>query len=213
MRPTLLALCALVSLSLVGCFGSSTPLVTSVAAFRVSALPSIVAQKIDAPLYIVATPSDFPDKYRVEGLEIAVFSIPPVDLTETRAFVTQHLSAALGSYFNSVVVVDDEAKLPAAPHVRCQIKLGKIEYDRRVTMGHNGQRNELYAAMEWAAAIRRHDAQSFVFSFAERTTSSKQMTGFSDTSQWQDLFNEALRHLLSEYNKQSIQQKLMLPGQ
>jgi hypothetical protein len=206
MKLTVIAL-SLVLVS--GCFGSSKPLVRSVAEFKITPLPTMVAKKIDTPLYLVASPSDFPDRVHIDGMQIAVFTVPPVDLSDVRAFVTKHLRDALGAYFTTVNVVDSEAQLPKTPHLSAQLKLTKLEYDRRVSTGDHGQRNDLFGAMEWAFGLRSADASEFVFTFSERTTSAKGMTSFGDSDEWQDTFNEALRHLLAAYDQRGVQSKLL----
>jgi hypothetical protein len=178
--------------------------------YHVQPLPTMVATKIALPLYLVVGPGDIADSAHVSGEKIAIFTIPDVDLKYVRTFATRDLKNALELYFSQVHVVYDEALVPKnALHVRAQAKISKIEYDRRVTQGAQGQQNELFAAVEWAFGLKLSDQPDFLFNFAERSTSSVQMKSFSDTAHWESAFQEALRHMLAEYTKHGIHQKLL----
>ena len=184
----------------VGC-GTSGPLRTSANDFKLTTLPAMVGQKVTLPLYLVAPPADVPDHVHIAGMNIFIFKIPDVELSDVRTFVTRDLKQALERYFSTVQVVDSEAKLPATPHVRGDIKLSSLTYDRRVSAGEHGQRNELYGALEWGFGLRVSGETEFVYTFAERTTSLSGMKGFTDDSTWQDTFQQALHHLLADYAK------------
>jgi hypothetical protein len=165
-------------------------------------LPTMVGQKVTLPLYLVAPAADVPDRVHVTGMEIAIFTVPDVDVTEIRTFVTRDLKRAFEAYFETVHVVDSEAQLPATPHVRGNVKLSSLRYDRRVSAGHDGgQHNEIFGALEWGFGLRVAGDNEFVYSFAERTSSKDGMKGFGDTSEITDTFQQALQHLLADYAK------------
>lgn len=191
----------------VGC-GTSGSLQTSAAQFQLTALPTMVAQKLKLPLYLVAPPGAVPDRLHVEGTTIFIFHVPSVEIAEVRTFVTRDLKQAFESYFSTVQVVDSESKLPATPHVRADIKLASLAYDRRVSAGEHGQHNEMYGALEWGFGLRVSGQPEFIYSFAERTTSGTQMKSFGDTSELEDTFRQALRHLLADFANKDVARKL-----
>lgn len=197
---------------LAGC-GTSQPLTASVAQFELKPLPALVARKVELPLFLVVGKDDVADSVHVDGMTIAIFTIPPVDLHDVRTFATRDIKKAFEPYFSTVHVVYDEALLPKTPHIRGQIKLTRLEYERRVSAGDHGQKNEMFAALEWAFGLKASVQPDYIFHFAERTVSSGQMTWFDDTRPWQSTFQEALRHMLAEYDKSGAQQKLIALAQ
>jgi hypothetical protein len=203
MRISTLLLLAVVA----GC-GTSGPLTASVAQFELKPLPAMVAKKVALPLYLVVGKDDVPEDVHVAGTTIAIFTIPDVDLKNVRTFATRDVKRAFEPYFSTVNVVYDEAQLPKTPYVRGQIKITKIEYEHRVSVGDHGQKHELFGALEWAFGLRASGADDFAFHFAERTISTDQMKSFGDTTEWQSLFQDALRKLVAEYDKSGAQGKL-----
>ena len=208
-RMKTMLLLALVAVAAPGC-GTSGPLAASARDFVIHPLPTMVAQKVPLPLYVVAPPADVPDQFHVDGMRIAIFSVPAVDVRDVRVFVTRDLAAALAPYFASVHVVDGEDKLPKTPHVRADVKLASLTYDRRVSSGDQGmQKNELFGALEWAFGVRASGGNDFAYSFSERTFSRTEMKGFGDTSEFADTFEEALRHLVADFEQKGVRQKLL----
>jgi hypothetical protein len=191
------------------CFRGGGLLKASADEFHITPLPAMVARKVDAPLYLVVNPAQVPDRFFVSGIKVAIFSVPDVDLRGVQLFVRRDLKSALEAYFSTVCVVDDESKVPATPHVRGQIVLTKVEYERRVSQGESVQKNELFGAVEWGFGLKATDQPDFAFRFAERTVSDQQMKSFDDTAEWESAFQEALRHMLAEYAKSGAQEKLL----
>src|SRR5437773_8222869 len=103
MKRTLLLLLAGVASA---CSGVRAAVVSD---YRIAVPPEIVAQRIAAPLVIVATPADVPDR-----LAAPLVGLPgeQVELRRVRSFVTRDLARALGQYFSTVRVVDDDAAVP-----------------------------------------------------------------------------------------------------
>lgn len=190
--------------------GTSGPLRASVVQFHLEPLPAMVARKVELPLYLVVGPNDVPETVHIPGMQILIFTIPDVDLLNVRTFATRDIVHALEPYFATIQVVYSEKELPKTPHIHGQIKMTKAEYDRQVRTGHDGaQINVFFGALEWAFGLQVSGQPDFLFSFSERSESSEPMKGFEDTSQWASTFQEAMRHMLAEYNKQSVQQKLV----
>ena len=188
---------------------SAQPLTASVAQFHVEPLPTMVARKVDLPLYVVVGP-ELSDRLHINGFTLAIFTIHDVDLTNVRMFATRDVPRALAPYFASVHVVYDEKSLPTTPHLRAQVKLSKVEFQTRQVPQLNGMSlTAVYGALEWAFALQVAGRPDFIFTFNERTVSATAMQGFEDTSEFESMLQEAVRHLLAEYDKQGVQQKLL----
>ena len=190
-----------------GCARIAQPV--SVAQFRASLLPTLVATKIQTPLYLVVSESEVPDRVHVTGMQIAIFTVPDLDLVQVRTFATRDLKHALESYFAHVNLIFDPAQLPSTPHLRGDVRLTKIEYQRQISAGYRGQQNELFGAVEWAFGIKVSSQADFVYKFSERTISARQMTSFSDVSEFESAFEEALRHLLADYDRSGMHARLL----
>lgn len=138
----------------------------------------MVARKIEVPLFVSV--EEFPDRISTDGSggRDRIFH-----LTELRSFVHRSLRPALESLFSSVTVIDRQDQLPAGPHYLLLLRLDAIgteltgESRTEQSITGSGSNSYMVGTMwfDWAAGLRTHDADEFMWNLSDRTHS----TGFS----------------------------------
>lgn len=153
----------------------------------------MVAKKLDVPLYIVLDPA------RVK----AEYAAPRVDkLLNMQAFVTRDLSKLMSEYFSEVKIVPSAGQAPKAGAVIADVKVDEFKGEDVILSG-NGY---TVLVMTWSFAVRRSEAEDYLFSFAGVAKSKPNEPSWNTAVT--DLLENALTGLLDEWSKAGVTNSL-----
>lgn len=187
---------ALVLSILISCGCSSTPpLVWNLSEANTKAPTAMVAQKLDRPLYIVLD-QRVPDTWDLSTAE------RKVTLGGFQTFVTRDLKAALGPYFDGVVIVNDKAGLPAKPYALVEVAVDDVKLNYLDA----GEKSKSQLEMRWSLSVRLGEASEFAFTYSGSAVSREENTSFPQATT--QMTEAAVVALMKKWNEADVLGKL-----
>lgn len=158
--------------------------------------PSLmVAEKVSTPLRIVLEPDRVPDEQTVQAPRMK-----PIEVTNIRSFVRDHLKGAMENYFETVRVAGPDEEPEFDRYVEGRVAVQDLGATMDSAVGNSGRATRVFGTVNWSFALGPSSGDEFLFSYAGSTRGNFSLTHVSQTGEmYEATFERALSKMLKKY--------------